>query len=58
MTYTNVTALIHIFCGECDILLVQRIMVAQVGEPKGSPDSMVIGNAKPTWATTSEIGVS
>ncbi|MCE0827737.1 ash family protein [Buttiauxella sp. A2-C2_NF] len=33
-------------------------MVAQVGEPKGSPGFMVIGYANPTWATTSEIGVS
>ncbi|ADM98130.1 Putative prophage protein [Dickeya dadantii 3937] len=35
-----------------------RVMVAQAGEPQGSPVSFRAGYANPVWATTSEIGVS
>jgi len=52
-------SLTHPFFWHWDIIrCLSRAMVAQAGEPKGSPVSSRAGYANPVWATTSEIGVS
>ncbi|WP_313611684.1 host cell division inhibitor Icd-like protein [Pantoea piersonii] len=52
-------SLAHPFFWHWDIIrCLSRAMVAQAGEPKGSPVSSRAGYANPVWATTSEIGVS
>ncbi|MEY8772254.1 host cell division inhibitor Icd-like protein [Erwinia sp. ACCC 02193] len=54
-----VVRLTHPFFWQSDIIrCLSRAMVAQAGEPKGSPVSSRAGYANPVWATTSEIGVS
>ncbi len=54
-----VVSLTHPFFRQSDIIrCLSRAMVAQAGEPKGSPVSSRAGYANPVWATTSEIGVS